>query len=96
MQRTCRDDRNQRWRVINVLSFFYDHQITLLTCWLRPISEFRDLLEKCAATAMSSKIIHSQKDFFKVMVVDAVNLLDEDLNERMIGMKKVPGGALEV
>lgn len=45
---------------------------------------------------MSSKIIHSQKDFFKVMVVDAVNLLDEDLNERMIGMKKVPGGALEV
>lgn len=58
-------------------------------------SEFRDLLEKCAATAMSSKIIHSQKDFFKVMVVDAVSSLDEDLNERMIGMKKVPGGALE-
>ena len=59
-------------------------------------SDFRDLLEKCAATAMSSKIIHSQKAFFKKMVVDAVEALDEDLNERMIGMKKVPGGALEV
>ncbi|RKP26509.1 T-complex protein 1 subunit eta [Syncephalis pseudoplumigaleata] len=57
---------------------------------------FRDLLEKCASTAMSSKLIHSHKDFFKKMVVDAVLHLDrEELNERMIGIKKIPGGALE-
>lgn len=60
-------------------------------------AEFRDLLEKCAATAMSSKLIHSHKDFFKKMVVDAVLHLDqEDLNENMIGIKKIPGGAMEV
>ncbi|KAJ3339269.1 T-complex protein 1 subunit eta [Entophlyctis luteolus] len=59
-------------------------------------AEFRDLLEKCAATAMSSKLIHSHKDFFKKMVVDAVLHLDqEELNEKMIGMKKIPGGGLQ-
>ncbi len=58
--------------------------------------EFRSLLEKCAATAMSSKLIHSHKDFFTKMVVDATLSLDqEELNEKMIGIKKVPGGAME-
>jgi T-complex protein 1 subunit eta len=58
--------------------------------------EFRNLLEKCAATAMSSKLIHSHKDFFTKMVVDAVLSLDqEELNENLIGIKKVPGGAME-
>ncbi|KAI8921949.1 chaperonin Cpn60/TCP-1 family [Powellomyces hirtus] len=57
---------------------------------------FRELLEKCAATSMSSKLIHSHKDFFTKMVVDAVMHLDqEDLNEKMIGIKKVPGGAMQ-
>ena len=59
-------------------------------------SEWRDLLEKCASTAMSSKLIHSHKDFFKKMVVDAVLSLDDDLDEGMIGMKTVAGGALQV
>jgi len=45
---------------------------------------------------MSSKLIHSHKGFFTKLVVDAVLSLDDDLNESMIGMKKVPGGALEV
>lgn len=46
---------------------------------------------------MSSKLIHSHKDFFKKMVVDAVLHLDqEELNERMIGIKKVPGGGMQV
>lgn len=58
--------------------------------------EWRQLLERCAATAMSSKLIYAQKDFFKKMVVDAVLSLDEDLDEKMIGMKTVPGGALQV
>ena len=56
----------------------------------------RSLLEKCASTALSSKLIAGQKDFFSKMVVDAVMLLDELLPLNMIGMKKVSGGALEV
>ena len=46
---------------------------------------------------MSSKLIHSHKDFFTNMVVDAVLKLDqEDLNEKLIGIKRIPGGAMEV
>ena len=45
---------------------------------------------------MSSKLIHSHKDFFTEMVVNAVLHLDqEDLNEKMIGVKRVPGGAMQ-
>ena len=56
----------------------------------------RELLEKCAATALSSKLVARQKNFFSKMVVDAVTSLDELLPLNMIGMKKVQGGALEV
>jgi len=55
----------------------------------------RSLLERCASTAMSSKLIHQQKDFFAKMVVDAVLILDNLLPLNMIGIKKVSGGALE-
>lgn len=58
-------------------------------------TEHRSLLEKCAATAMSSKLIHQQKGFFSKMVVDAVLSLDDLLPLNMIGIKKVTGGALE-
>ena len=45
---------------------------------------------------MSSKLIHSQKPFFSNMVVDAVLTLDQiDLDESLIGMKKIPGGGME-
>lgn len=45
---------------------------------------------------MSSKLIHSQKPFFSSMVVDAVLCLDqEDLDENLIGIKKVPGGGMQ-
>lgn len=57
--------------------------------------EKRELLTKCASTAMNSKLIHQQKDFFAKMVVDAVLQLDELLPMNMIGIKKVAGGALE-
>ncbi|KAJ1673047.1 T-complex protein 1 subunit eta, partial [Spiromyces aspiralis] len=58
--------------------------------------DFRSLLEKCAATSMSSKVISSHKSFFTNMVVDAVLRLDQSqLNESMIGVKKIPGGAME-
>lgn len=59
-------------------------------------SEFRDLLEKCAATAMSSKLIHRNSDLFTKMAVDAVLTLDQDdLDEKLIGVKKIAGGSLE-
>lgn len=57
--------------------------------------EQKALLVKCAATAMSSKLIHQQKDFFSKMVVDAVLSLDELLPLNMIGIKKITGGSLE-
>ena len=58
--------------------------------------EFRDLLLKCAGTAMSSKLIVSQRPFFSEMAVNAVLSLDrEDLNHKLIGIKKVPGGAMQ-
>ena len=56
----------------------------------------RDTLQKLAATAMSSKLIHRNADFFTKMVVDAVLTLDQDeLNEKLIGVKKITGGALQ-
>ncbi|KAK0549027.1 T-complex protein 1 subunit eta [Tilletia horrida] len=57
---------------------------------------FRSLLLKCAGTSMSSKLIVSQRPFFSEMVVDAVTTLDpNDLDESLIGIKKVPGGAMQ-
>ncbi|KAJ2127462.1 T-complex protein 1 subunit eta, partial [Coemansia sp. RSA 678] len=59
-------------------------------------AEYRSLLEKCAATSMNSKLIGSQKEFFTQMVVDAVLRLDqEELDENMIGIKKIAGGAMQ-
>ncbi|CAE6401093.1 unnamed protein product [Rhizoctonia solani] len=59
-------------------------------------AKFDDLLIKCASTSMSSKLIHSQKPFFSRMVVDAVKCLDQsDLDESLIGVKKVAGGGLQ-
>jgi T-complex protein 1 subunit eta len=39
--------------------------------------EQRALLEKCAQTTLSSKLIARQREFFAKMVVDAVLMLDE-------------------
>uniref|UniRef100_A0A023GFH2 Putative chaperonin complex component tcp-1 eta subunit n=1 Tax=Amblyomma triste TaxID=251400 RepID=A0A023GFH2_AMBTT len=39
--------------------------------------EQRELLERCAMTTLSSKLIAGQKEFFARMVVDAVMQLDE-------------------
>lgn len=56
--------------------------------------EQRQLLERCAATALSSKLVAHHKEFFSKMVVDAVMLLDDKLPLNMIGIKKVQGGSL--
>lgn len=59
-------------------------------------TKFRQLLMKCAATAMSSKLVHANEGFFTKMVVDAVLTLDQDdLNESLIGIKKVAGGGMQ-
>merc|ERR1712183_1248500 len=60
-----------------------------------PKAENRGLLVKCAATAMSSRLINQQRDIFSNMVVDAVSLLDELMPLNMIGIKKVQGGSLQ-
>ncbi|RSH86737.1 T-complex protein 1 subunit eta [Apiotrichum porosum] len=58
--------------------------------------KFRELLMLCASTSMSSKLIYSQMPFFSNMVVDAVMSLDQnDLDESLIGVKKVPGGGMQ-
>merc|ERR1719323_2612708 len=57
--------------------------------------EARELLKRCAATSLSSKLVARQKDFFSDMVVDAVLILDELLPLNMIGIKKVQGGGLK-
>jgi T-complex protein 1 subunit eta len=57
--------------------------------------ETRALLEKCAQTTLSSKLIARQREFFAKMVVDTVLMLDDLLPLNMIGIKKVTGGSLE-
>lgn len=56
--------------------------------------EWRQLLEKCATTALNSKLVAAYKDFFAPMIVDAVSMLGDLLPLNMIGIKKVSGGAL--
>lgn len=57
--------------------------------------ERRVLLERCAMTSLSSKLVAGQSAFFSKMIVDAVEKLDEDLDLGMIGMKKETGGSLQ-
>ena len=57
--------------------------------------ELREMLVKSASTSLSSKLVSGQKAFFANMVVDAVLSLGKDDALDMIGMKKVPGGALQ-
>ena len=54
------------------------------------------LLQKCAETTLSSKLIAGEKEFFGKMVVDAVSCLEKSqgLPLNMIGIKQVIGGAM--
>lgn len=54
----------------------------------------KELLERCAQTALNSKLINTEKEFFAKMAVDAVSALDADLDLGMIGIKKVTGGSM--
>lgn len=56
---------------------------------------FRALLEKCAGTALNSKLIARQKHLFAPMVVDAVTFLDPGMCDlKLVGIKKVTGGSV--
>lgn len=55
----------------------------------------RDLLERAAATSLSSKLISGQKAYFAKLVCDAVLSLDPNMGLEMLGIKKVVGGALQ-
>lgn len=54
-----------------------------------------DYIRRCAATAMNSKLIAHQKAFFSKIIVDAIMLLDNDIDTDMIGIAKEVGGGLE-
>jgi len=58
---------------------------------------FRQLLEKCAGTALNSKLIARQKKLFAPMIVDAVTSLDKHddiIDIKLVGIKKVQGGSV--
>jgi chaperonin GroEL (HSP60 family) len=63
-------------------------------CW--DFRELRQMLERCAATALNSKLIGSHKAFFAPMIVDAILHLDDDQDLSLIGINRVPGGSVEV
>eukprot|EP00921_Rhytidocystis_pertsovi_P000612 GHVQ01001099.1.p1 GENE.GHVQ01001099.1~~GHVQ01001099.1.p1 ORF type:complete len:549 (+),score=87.50 GHVQ01001099.1:95-1741(+) len=53
----------------------------------------QELLEKCAGTALNSKLLSGYKDFFAKIVVQAVTSLGETKDKDMIGIKMVSGGS---
>lgn len=56
--------------------------------------KFRDMLIKCAGTALNSKLISGQKPFFSSMAVDAIMHIRDSLDLSKIGSKRVPGGSI--
>ncbi|CAN6695208.1 unnamed protein product [Malus baccata var. baccata] len=58
----------------------------------KSLEEKKNLLGKCAATTLSSKLIGGEKEFFASMVVDAVIAIGDEDRLNMIGIKKVSGG----
>jgi len=57
--------------------------------------KFRDVLERCAKTALNSKLISNHRDFFSQIAVDAVLSLDQnELNLDLVGIQKVAGGSV--
>jgi T-complex protein 1 subunit eta len=55
----------------------------------KSLEEKKQLLSKCAATTLSSKLIGGEKEFFASMVVDAVITIGNDDRLNLIGIKKV-------
>jgi T-complex protein 1 subunit eta len=56
--------------------------------------KFREMLVRCAGTALNSKLISGQKRFFSDIAVDAIMQIEDSLDLLKIGMKRVPGGSV--
>jgi len=56
--------------------------------------ETRTMLLRCATTALNSKLVEKQKDFFAEMLVTAVQYLHVDDPDNMIAFKQIPGGSV--
>lgn len=56
--------------------------------------EKRAMLIKCAETTLTSKLVADYKVFFSDMIVNAVQMLGDDLNISAVGIKKVTGGSV--
>lgn len=55
----------------------------------------REMLLRCAETALNSKLLSSYKAFFAEIVVSAVEKLDSNLLDKdLIGIKEVTGGSI--
>lgn len=53
------------------------------------------MLQRCAATSLNSKLISGYRDYFAKLAVDAVKHLDrKELDINLIGIKRVPGGSV--
>ncbi|PVU97310.1 hypothetical protein BB561_000620 [Smittium simulii] len=58
--------------------------------------QMHDLLIKCARTSMSSKLINTSSEFFADLAVRAILTLDKNnMDQKLIGIKKIPGGGME-
>uniref|UniRef100_A0A8C9GX69 T-complex protein 1 subunit eta n=1 Tax=Piliocolobus tephrosceles TaxID=591936 RepID=A0A8C9GX69_9PRIM len=55
--------------------------------------EKKNILLKCAQTALNSKLISNHKNFFATLVVNAAYQLGDSLDKRNVGIKKVTGGS---
>lgn len=54
----------------------------------------REMLTRCAATALNSKLIAGSQNFFADMTVDAIMHLDSStMDLKPVGIKRVPGGS---
>ncbi len=56
--------------------------------------EKRNLLLKCAATSLNSKLISNYKEFFSEMIVKAVEMLEDYGDKTLIGIKHITGGSV--
>lgn len=55
----------------------------------------REMLIRCAQTALNSKLLNSYKVYFADLVVSAVETLDSNLLDKdLIGIKLVTGGSI--
>ena len=58
--------------------------------------EKRNMLIRCAETALNSKLLSTYKNFFAEIVVSAVETLDTNLLDKdLIGIKEVTGGSIK-